>query len=78
MGSIDVGTFAITNQTPGLVEQGNSASLWDGNSVSGVEMKADHEGKSSAVPVTSAEKWSHEAIVARVGKETANCNCDVG
>ncbi|WP_392476653.1 hypothetical protein [Nostoc sp. C110] len=35
------------------------------NSVSGVEVKAVHEGESSAAPVPSAEKWSHEAIVAR-------------
>ncbi|MBD2247991.1 hypothetical protein [Nostoc sp. FACHB-888] len=35
------------------------------NSVSGVEVKAVDEGESSAAPVTSAEKWSHEAIVAR-------------
>ncbi|NEU78555.1 hypothetical protein [Nostoc sp. UIC 10630] len=33
------------------------------NSVSGVEVKAAHEGQSPAAPVT--EKWSHEAIVAR-------------
>ncbi|MCC5633572.1 hypothetical protein LC613_39675 [Nostoc sphaeroides CHAB 2801] len=33
------------------------------NSVSGEGVKADHEG--SAAPVLSAEKWSHEAIVAR-------------
>ncbi|MHC5862087.1 hypothetical protein [Nostoc sp.] len=30
-----------------------------------MEKKADHEGESSAATVTSAEKWSHEAIVAR-------------
>jgi hypothetical protein len=35
------------------------------NSVSGGEVKADHEGESSAVPVLSTKKWSHEAIVAR-------------
>ncbi|QKQ73134.1 hypothetical protein [Nostoc sp. TCL240-02] len=35
------------------------------NSVSGVEIKAVDEGESSAAPVPSAEKWSHEAIVAR-------------
>ncbi|MHC5772151.1 MAG: hypothetical protein ACYTXI_42930 [Nostoc sp.] len=35
------------------------------NSVSGVEIKAVDEGESSAAPVLSAEKWSHEAIVAR-------------
>lgn len=35
------------------------------NSVSGVEIKADHEGESSAAPVVNPEKWSHEAIVAR-------------
>ncbi|MFS0519848.1 hypothetical protein ACEYW6_34830 [Nostoc sp. UIC 10607] len=56
---------AIANQTPGLVEQSNSASLLVENSISSGEMKADHEGQGSAAPVTSAEKWSHEAIVAR-------------
>ncbi|WP_292851811.1 hypothetical protein [Nostoc sp. NMS8] len=35
------------------------------NSVSGVEIKAVHEGESSAPPVSQTEKWSHEAIVAR-------------
>ncbi|WP_226889849.1 hypothetical protein [Nostoc sp. MG11] len=40
-----------------------SASLLVENSVSGVEIKADHEGEGSAALVT--EKWSHEAIVAR-------------
>ncbi len=33
--------------------------------VSGVKVKGTHEGESSAVPVTSTKKWSHEAIVAR-------------
>ena len=56
---------AIANQTQGQVEQSNSASLLVENSVSGVEVKADHEGESSAAPVTNTEKWSHEAIVAR-------------
>ncbi|MBD2565892.1 MULTISPECIES: hypothetical protein [Nostoc] len=56
---------AIANQTPGLVEQSNSASLLVENSISSGEMKADHEGTCSAAPATSAEKWSHEAIVAR-------------
>jgi hypothetical protein len=42
-----------------------SAELMTENTISGVEMKADHEGTGSAAPVTSAEKWSHEAIVAR-------------
>ncbi|MBD2566160.1 MULTISPECIES: hypothetical protein [Nostoc] len=42
-----------------------SAELMIENSVSGVEMKADHEGKGSAAPVSNPEKWSHEAIVAR-------------
>ncbi|MEH2002607.1 MAG: hypothetical protein V7L00_28385 [Nostoc sp.] len=56
---------AIANQTQGQVEQGNPTSLLVENSVSGVGIKADHEGESSAAPVTSAEKWSHEAIVAR-------------
>jgi hypothetical protein len=35
------------------------------NSVLGVEVKAVDEDESSAPPVPSAEKWSHEAIVAR-------------
>ncbi|WP_163927761.1 hypothetical protein [Nostoc sp. UIC 10630] len=46
-------------------EQGYSALLMVENSVSGGEVKADHEGESSAAPVPSPEKWSHEAIVAR-------------
>ncbi len=54
---------AIANQTQGQVEQGYSASLPEENQVSGVEVKAAHEGEASAAPVT--EKWSHEAIVAR-------------
>jgi hypothetical protein len=56
---------AIANQTQGQVEQGNPTSLLVENSVSGVEIKADHEGESSAPPVSQTEKWSHEAIVAR-------------
>lgn len=56
---------AITNQTQGQVEAGNPASLLVENSVSGVEVKAVDEGGSSAAPVTSPEKWSHDAIVAR-------------
>ncbi|MEH2079971.1 MAG: hypothetical protein V7K89_08125 [Nostoc sp.] len=40
-------------------------SLKTENSVSGEGVKAVHEGEGSAAPVTSAEKWSHEAIVAR-------------
>ncbi|HYX16205.1 MAG TPA: hypothetical protein VE944_17915 [Nostoc sp.] len=57
---------AIANQTPGQVEkQGYSASLLVKNSVSGVDIKADHEGEGSATPVPNPEKWSHEAIVAR-------------
>ncbi|MEH2087154.1 hypothetical protein [Nostoc sp.] len=35
------------------------------NSVSSVEVKVVDEGEGSAASVTSAEKWSHEAIVAR-------------
>ncbi|MGF1939343.1 MAG: hypothetical protein RM347_034195 [Nostoc sp. ChiQUE02] len=54
---------AIAIQTQGQVEQSNSTSLLVENSVSGVEVKANHEGESSAALVT--EKWSHEAIVAR-------------
>jgi hypothetical protein len=56
---------AIANQTPRLIEQGNPTSLLVENSVPGVEIKAVHEGTCSTVPVPSAEKWSHEAIVAR-------------
>lgn len=58
-------TSAIANQTSELVEQSNPTSLLVENPVSGVEIKAVHEGESSAAPVPSAEKWSHEAIVAR-------------
>ncbi|WP_242054164.1 hypothetical protein [Nostoc sp. FACHB-888] len=47
------------------VEQGNPASLLVENSVSGVEIEAVDEGENSATPVPNAEKWSHEAIVAR-------------
>ncbi|WP_420762061.1 hypothetical protein [Nostoc sp. CALU 546] len=61
---------AIANQTQEEAKASNPASLRDAtrtllveNSVSGVEIKADHEGESSAVP--NPEKWSHEAIVAR-------------
>ncbi|MBD2248436.1 hypothetical protein [Nostoc sp. FACHB-888] len=56
---------AIANQPHGQVKQGNSASLKTKNSVSGVEIKADHEGESSTASVPNPEKWSHEAIVAR-------------
>ncbi|MEH2002612.1 MAG: hypothetical protein V7L00_28410 [Nostoc sp.] len=58
---------AIANQTQeqGQVEQANPPSLLVENSVLGVEIKADHEGQSSAAPVPNPEKWSHEAIVAR-------------
>ncbi|NEU81919.1 hypothetical protein G1O98_23395 [Nostoc sp. UIC10630] len=62
---------AIANQTQGQVEQSNPTSLLPPtsllveNSVSGVEIKADHEGESSASSVPNPEKWSHEAIVAR-------------
>ncbi|MEH1914646.1 hypothetical protein [Nostoc sp.] len=60
---------AIANQTQGQVEQGYSASLLVENSVSGGEIKANHEGDCSAAPVANPEKWSHEAIVAR------SCRC---
>ncbi|MBN3923129.1 hypothetical protein [Nostoc sp. NMS4] len=56
---------AIANQTQGQAEQSNFASLLIENSVSGVEIKTVDEGESSAASVPSAEKWSHEAIVAR-------------
>lgn len=55
----------ITNQTQEQVKQGNSATLLVENSVLGGEVKANHEGKSFAAPVSNPEKWSHEAIVAR-------------
>lgn len=58
-------TSAIANQTQGQVEQAQSVSLPGENQVSGVEVKAIDEGESSAASVPSAEKWSHEAIVAR-------------
>ncbi|MCC5610913.1 hypothetical protein LC612_30235 [Nostoc sp. CHAB 5834] len=56
---------AIANQTPGQVEQGQSAFLLGQNQVSGVGVKTVDEGESSAPPVPQTEKWSHEAIVAR-------------
>nr|WP_322714606.1 hypothetical protein [Nostoc sp. ChiSLP03a]MDZ8215859.1 hypothetical protein [Nostoc sp. ChiSLP03a] len=58
-------TSAIANQTLELVEQGNSTSLLVENSASGAKVKAVHEGESSAVPIPSVEKWSHEAILVR-------------
>ncbi|BBD70409.1 hypothetical protein NIES4072_67750 [Nostoc commune NIES-4072] len=63
--SSDKPFHVYANQTQGQVEQSNSASLLAENSVSGVEVKAVDEGEGSVAPVTSAEKWSHEAIVAR-------------
>ncbi|MEH2255275.1 hypothetical protein [Nostoc sp.] len=56
---------AIANQTPGQVEQENSASLLVENSASNGEIKANHEGQSSVASVPNLEKWSHETIVAR-------------
>ncbi|MHC0068673.1 hypothetical protein ACWATR_38405, partial [Nostoc sp. UIC 10890] len=56
---------AIANRTQGQVEQGNPTSLLVENLALGVEIKADHGGEGSAAPIPSAEKWSHEAIVAR-------------
>ncbi len=56
---------AIANQTLGQEKQGYSATLLVENSVLGVEVKADHEGESSAASVPNSGKWSHEAIVAR-------------
>ncbi|MEH1807082.1 hypothetical protein [Nostoc sp.] len=41
-----------------------SAELMAENSVSCDEVTAVDEGQGSAAPVTSTEKWSHEAIVA--------------
>jgi hypothetical protein len=61
--SSDKPFHVYANQPQGQVEQSNSASLLAENSVLGVEIKAVHEGESSAALVT--EKWSHEAIVAR-------------
>ncbi|MBD2534016.1 hypothetical protein H6G97_32510 [Nostoc flagelliforme FACHB-838] len=58
-------SLAIANQIQGQVEQGYSASLLEKNQVSGVEVKADQEGESSAVSVPQSEKWSHETIVIR-------------
>lgn len=58
-------TSVIANQTQGQVQQGYSATFTAENSVSGEEMKADHEGESSVPPVSQTEKWSSEAIVAR-------------
>jgi len=55
----------IANQTQGQVEQGYFATLSGENRFSGGEMKAVNEGESAAAPVSSAEKWSHEAIVTR-------------
>ena len=49
---------AIANQTQGQVEQSNPTSLMAENSVSGVEVKG-------TALTLNAEKWSHEAIVAR-------------
>ncbi|MDZ7955347.1 hypothetical protein [Nostoc sp. DedQUE09] len=56
---------AIATQTQGQVEQSNPTSLLVENSVSGVEIKAVHEGTCSAASVQNSEKWLHEAIVAR-------------
>lgn len=61
--SSDKPFHVYANQTQGQVEQCNPTSLLVENSVSGVEVKADHEGACSAAPVV--DKWSHEAIVAR-------------
>ncbi|MBD2512011.1 hypothetical protein H6G91_33085 [Nostoc muscorum FACHB-395] len=41
------------------------ASLSRENQATSKEVKTDHERESSAASVSSAEKWSHEAIVAR-------------
>ena len=68
--SSDKPFHVYANQPQGQVEQGESASLLVENSVSGVEVKADHKGESSAASVPSAEKWSHEAIVARANART--------
>ncbi|MBW4428968.1 MAG: hypothetical protein KME50_32275 [Nostoc desertorum CM1-VF14] len=56
----------IANQIQGQVEQGNSTSLSRENQVSSVEVKGCCEETCSAAPVSSPEKWSHEAIVAFV------------
>lgn len=49
----------------GQVEHSQSTSLIIENSVSGQEVRANHEGNSAAAPVPNPEKWSYEAIVAR-------------
>ncbi|WP_292840156.1 hypothetical protein [Nostoc sp. NMS8] len=58
------------NQTHGQVEQGYSALLMVENSVSGGEVKAVDEGRSSTAPVLNPDKWSHEPIVARSNLRT--------
>lgn len=58
-------TSAIAYKTQEEIEQLYSTLLLVENSVYGVEIKAVHEGESSAAPVPNPEKWSHEAIVAR-------------
>ncbi|MEJ6485264.1 hypothetical protein N0Y54_28795 [Nostoc punctiforme UO1] len=45
--------------------QDEYTSLLAENQDCGVEPAISHEGTCSAAPATSAEKWSHEAIVAR-------------
>ncbi|WP_392476648.1 hypothetical protein [Nostoc sp. C110] len=55
------GLLAIANQTQEQVEQDHSALLLVENSVSGVEIKAVHEGTCSAAPVPNPEKWSSRA-----------------
>lgn len=57
-------TQAIPNQK--IEPSRPSAELKVENSVSRDEDKANHEGDCSATDAPSAEKWSHEAIVARV------------
>jgi hypothetical protein len=63
--SSDKPFHVYANQTPEQVEQGNPTSLLVENSVLGREVKTVDEGESSVAPVPNAEKWSHEAIVAR-------------
>lgn len=56
---------AIANKTPGIVLQGKSAPFLAQNQALGEEPKTDHKDSCSVAPVPNAEKWSHEAIVAR-------------
>ncbi|WP_341528441.1 hypothetical protein WKK05_03580 [Nostoc sp. UHCC 0302] len=56
---------AENEKTPSQVESNQPEEVMSKNSVLGGEVKAGNEGKISAAPVPNADKWSHEAIVAR-------------